>query len=151
MTRANARFRAQDNITRAEALAIVTRDIEDLPNSYQDPTNYIDANTWQIKVIQKAIAQGIISPEIVFGKDMGGMFAGFKEKNVYFYPNRSATRAEVFGFARNTINARSQVKVNFPDAEKIGDTWKYNSSSLYAGKYNCELMPSSQFRSSSLE
>jgi hypothetical protein len=81
-------------------LAIVTRDIEDLPNSYEDPTNYIDANSWQIKIIRKTMAAGIINPEVRIGKDMGGMFAGFKEKNVYFYPNRAATRAEVFAFVR---------------------------------------------------
>jgi len=50
------------------------------------------------------MAAGIINPEVRIGKDMGGMFAGFKEKNVYFYPNRAATRAEVFAFVRNILN-----------------------------------------------
>lgn len=124
VTRANARFRAQDNITRAEALAIVTRDIEDLPNSYEDPANYIDANSWQIKIIQKAMAAGIINPEVRIGKDMGGMFTGFKEKNIYFSPNRDATRAEVFGFVRNILWMSN---TNFI-SEKYWFTFQYPSS-----------------------
>ncbi len=128
VTRSNARFRAQDNITKAEALAIVMHGVENIPTSYEDPINYIDANTWQIKVIQKAIARRVIVPEIIFGKNMtDGMFTGFKERNVYFNPNRAATRAEVFEFAKNMISPLDQ-NWSIYQNETIGATFSYPSS-----------------------
>lgn len=81
---------------------------------YETPYVYVDANAWQQKVINNAMMRNIITPRMFEGSEMTGMFEGFKEQNVYFYPNRNATRAEVFEFSRN-ITSQNVSNINIKD------------------------------------
>jgi hypothetical protein len=100
VTRANARFRAQDNITRAEALAIVMKAgwLSDHSPLIDPGMSFIDANWWQSNILR--IAENLKLVDFVKQPNNSGM-GGL---NIYFYPNRSATRAEVFGFVRNIVS-----------------------------------------------
>lgn len=117
VTRANAKFRAQDNITRAEALAIMMTagSLDTDISSQDDEDKYIqnpaydlrfrqefggaifdDSNEWQKQLIISAVTFNIVIPKVYF-IDEGGELS---TRHVSFFPNRPATRAEVFGFAK---------------------------------------------------
>jgi hypothetical protein len=107
VTRANKRFRPQDTITRAEALAIMVsagKAEEKLPENWTDESLliYDGTNTWQTELIAKAKFLGIISSQ-TYKKD--------SETHLDFSPNRAATRAEVFEFAGNIIKKKQPLSL----------------------------------------
>ena len=108
LSRANAKARPQENITRAEALAILMNAGSVANLSPGEKQNYINegltffyATGWQEEVLLKAYHQWIVitTPE-------RGQSSTWTRPYWFFYnTNIDATRAEVFGFARNIILA----------------------------------------------
>lgn len=105
VSRNNSKFRPQDKITRAEALSIILKaqngensnnNIVDDVCSWMSATfsdkSDVDVQDWQKRIIARSVQLGII--EYCSG----------------FYPNRAATRAEVFGFAAYKIILSTPVK-----------------------------------------
>lgn len=111
VSRTNRVFRSQDKITRAEALAILIKaarisdlteeQITEMDKKYEYHFfDGIEGISWQSELIRKALYYSIIKPMTEINP--GGTL------NVYFYPNRVATRAEVFGFAKNILEYKAK-------------------------------------------
>lgn len=94
ISRTNSKFRPNDNITRAEALKLVmavsgeypisTERLHEMLYTYGNPFDR-DSTEWQQRLVVRAEELWII------------------ENYGPFYPNRAATRAEVFGFANEIL------------------------------------------------
>lgn len=114
VSRANATFRPQDKITKAEALALLWASVNldtALPQYWEirleAPMKFDDARAdWQKRIILKAIILEIISPK-TYSEPVAdpGMFSEYT--HYVFYPNNSATRAEVFEFAKNILEYKA--------------------------------------------
>lgn len=86
ITKSNPKFRPEDKITKAEALAILLKwakiNIEQSTSS-----NFIDVSvSWQINTINTALNKKII------------------DQWNYFFPNQNATRWEIFEIAKRILN-----------------------------------------------
>lgn len=105
VSRANATFRPQDKITRAEALAIIIKagGLSDHSPLIDPGMSFIDANSWQSNLLR--IAESLKLVDFVKKPNNTGMWG----LNMYFYPNRDATRAEVFGFAKNILEYKAMM------------------------------------------
>ena len=99
VSRTNVKFRPQDKITRAEALAIIIKAgwLSDHSPLIDPGMSFIDANLWQSNLLR--IAESLKLVDFVKKPNNTGMWG----LNMYFYPNRDATRAEVFGFAKSIL------------------------------------------------
>lgn len=129
VTRANARFRAQDNITRAEALAILISHLDASFENYHFFTN--EWNQWQKNTLYKFINYNgqFLTPWVPFSSLL--TWTGITSKvqwsawEYFWSPNRAATRAEVFGFARNILEnnwtSNNTVYANIFSADFWGD------------------------------
>lgn len=96
VTRANAKFRAQDNITRAEGFSIVYSTSGLIPTR-EYSINISDANLWQKEILLKIRNTNLEIPGVECSS------ADHPYPPCRFFPNRPATRAEVFGFVRNIL------------------------------------------------
>lgn len=73
------------------------------------PLKFDDARAdWQKRIILKALILEIISPE-TYSEPVAdpGMFSEYT--HYLFYPNNAATRAEVFGFAKNILEYKAMM------------------------------------------
>lgn len=85
----NTKFRPEDNITRVEALSILMKASGVLIQEFNGISKYSDVSlAWQINVVNTALIKGFI------------------DSTDWFYPNRSATREEIFNMARRILEAR---------------------------------------------
>lgn len=110
ITKSNKYANPGKSITRAEALAILwtagnmdkklINDWQITSGLYDASIIYDDANNWQNELIEKARYLKIISPSTYQVKIQNPSMHGY-DLHVQFYPNRLATRAEVFGFAKS--------------------------------------------------
>jgi S-layer homology domain len=103
ISRTNTKFRPQDNITRAEALAILMKSIGINAPSWASfdifPYSDVVPSSWQANIIVYAAGIGIINnPNIISQADWFQVSDNVVP--IKFYPNRDATRAEVFAFAK---------------------------------------------------
>jgi hypothetical protein len=109
VSRTNATFRPQDNITKAEALAIIMKAWNINAPSWATVAVFPYSDVlvgWQSDIILYAAGIWIVkNPNII------PLSEGFQiVENVVpikFYPNQNATRAEVFGFAKNILEYKA--------------------------------------------
>ncbi len=89
ISRANSIFRPEENITRAEALAILLKAANIQIQEYNGISKYSDTTlAWQINVVNTALSKWII------------------DGTENFYPNRPATRGEIFNMARRILEQK---------------------------------------------
>lgn len=89
ISRANSIFRPEENITRAEALAILLKAANIQIQEYNGISKYSDTMlAWQINVVNTALSKWII------------------DGTENFYPNRPATRGEIFNMARRILEQK---------------------------------------------
>jgi hypothetical protein len=114
ITRSNRYANPGKYVTRAEALAMMMKaggmngslSESETSSSYDTPYIFDDANEWQSDIIKKSLIRNIIAP-YTYNQSVKdpGMYDYMV--HVAFYPNRLATRAEVFAFAKNIIENSS--------------------------------------------
>ncbi len=103
VTRANTKFRPQNSITRAEALAIIMKSGGLDPNWFIGDGGgaQIDSDTmWHRHTFLNAKIHKIVFPE----KTIDSYDDAWPYSIFTFRPHSYATRAEVFGFVRNILN-----------------------------------------------
>lgn len=101
VSRANAKFRPQDKITRAEAFAIIYKSAGiQAQDCGWGPLWFKDVTAeWQKKLLYDIACIGQFRKIPWIKSDSTS-----DDLNLhYVYPNRDATRAEVFGFAKNIL------------------------------------------------
>lgn len=107
VSRANATFRPQDKITRAEAFAIIYKSSGiQAQDCGWGPLWFKDVTVeWQKKLLYDiaCIGQFRKIPWIKSDSTSGDLNLN------YIYPNRDATRAEVFGFAKNILEYKAMM------------------------------------------
>lgn len=118
----NNKFRPQDKITRAEALALLMRagnlSIPSGATVTVSPISDKDIGDWWDMVFYAGLIKIIDNPNVdKLQKDI---------KPFYFYPNRSATRTEVFGFAKNILEYKQSINTNNFFSIKDGKLYKNN-------------------------
>ncbi|EKE29137.1 MAG: hypothetical protein ACD_2C00221G0019, partial [uncultured bacterium (gcode 4)] len=134
VSQANAKFRPTDNITRAEALAMVLKAAGmEIPTVTTSSFNDVTI-AWQVNVAEAALAKKIISA------------------NASFRPNDSVSRGELFVFAANALGL-SVDDFNLDDILNGGDTSTGTTSTgttstgttteVKAGDLNISLNPAS--------
>lgn len=146
ISRANTKARPQVSITRAEALGVVINSrrltVHDIPG-YDDGIDapFFDTEiNWQRDAIMIGFFLNIIDWNSLIESEDRSNFAKF-----YFYPNRRATRAEVFSFARNILeytlkNPLEQAKQTLSNKGNIFYSNKtYNYSFYYPSYISLEL------------
>lgn len=86
----NKTFRPESFITRAEALAILMKSAGIVVADSNGITQFSDVNeSWQINVVNTALDNGFI------------------DLTTSFYPNKNATRGEIFAMARRILESQS--------------------------------------------
>ncbi len=118
VTRANATFRPNDKITRAESLAILMNASGEYEVVPVGGPHFVDTNTWQYTLMLKTI--------VYFPKILNNVYTDVAPGcemepciRYHFEPNRPATRAEVFEFVRNILEKKES---------RIPDVISFNSS-----------------------
>lgn len=110
VSRTNTTFRPQDKITRAEALSIMIKagwlSVNNI-SGYTSGTEGVISDTqiqWQREVFNIGFSLNIINKSSLKTEILTGEMGWLK---YYFYPDRDATRAEVFGFAKNILEYKA--------------------------------------------
>lgn len=112
VSRTNKKFRPQDKITRAEALSVLMKagwiSINDI-SDYSHGTEGVMSDAqiwWQAEIFNIGYSLNIIDKSSLRTEPLAGEMWGLK---YYFYPNRSATRSEVFAFTKKILSYKKNI------------------------------------------
>ena len=140
VSRSNAKFRPQDNISRAEALAILTPDATTENLSYT--TN--EWNQWQKETLYKYLyytetyvkfyTQSPLEDGTKIYPDYSN-FTNWWVAYIQWSPDKAATRAEVFWFARNIIS-----KSTNSDQEYEAFTADFDGQNVHRSTYEQNII-----------
>lgn len=140
ISRINTKFRPHDTITRAEALAILmsSRWIVAPSGATLPIFPYSDVSeSWQRDmVLWAANLKIIINPNIISWDD--GFWLIDKVAPIPFYPNRSATRAEVFAFVNNILPLSQKITEENNGRENLWWGYEKDGSHVYL---NGKILP----------
>ncbi len=139
ITRGNTKARPQDSITRAEALAMLVWKFEAEWRDY--PYSFDTTISWQRFLLWHAVEKGIVDLSKL--QKTSPSEPWMISAIYHFYPNRSATRTEVFGFARNILWPDTYIKVTtkYVEAPDLNnperESWNYGP--FKDGTYDCTV------------
>ncbi len=121
VTRANTTFRPQDKVTRAEAFSMIYKasgNTLDIPEKMTVGNVAIDKDIayWQQELFFKITSIDRINiPGIKFVREVQEDSPANGSHEYYFYPNRAATRAEIFSFAKNILEYKPLCSLDSPN------------------------------------
>ena len=134
ISRVNTKARPQDSITKSEALAIVMKagwlstEITPSPQNESIRRTMFDTTLeWQTGLLFSALEEWVIDLGSFNNKKITLEIGTYKQ--YLFYPNRPATRAEVFGFVRNILSKNSN-----NDQQYEGFTANFDGENLHRSK-----------------
>jgi len=115
----NKKFRPQDKITKIEALTILTKSAGLYKKATESELPYaFDSNVeWQLELLRGVFGMQLFktndyktTKKILQPNEFGFCPGSICEiTTIFFYPDNNATRAEVFGFAKNILEYKTKI------------------------------------------